>query len=202
MKKKHRPLLYLGIAVLIAAATYIAERPNEPRVSDTSVQYFIPEFDRANVARVEIEQFLDGAELRRDGKNWLVAERVTPAKAELLAREGATAPEPVWKPADHTRVMSALSSFGGLEEGLSVSANPENQRLYQVDRAGVAVRGFDAQGKAIFDVVVGRNGPDLVGTYMRRAGEDRVWLVNRPIVGAFSPVASDWVTPSQQPETR
>ena len=194
MTKKHHPLIYLGIAVLIAAATYIAERPDEPRISDTSAQVFVPGYDTADVARVEIEQLLDGAELRRDGDAWQVAERATPAKSELLAKEGAAAPAQAWKPADHTRVMSALGSLSGLEEGLSVSANPENQRLYQVDRAGVAVRGYDAQGKPLFDIVVGRNGPDLMGTYVRRAGEDRVWLVNRPIVGAFSPVASDWET--------
>ena len=194
MTKKHRPLIYLGIAVLIAAATFIAERPDEPRISDTSARVFVPGYDTADVARVEIEQLLDGAELRRDGDAWQVAGRTTPMKAELLAKEGAGAPAQEWKPADHTRVMSALGSLSGLEEGLSVSANPENQRLYQVDRAGVAVRGYDAQGKLLFDIVIGRNGPDLMGTYVRRAGEDRVWLVNRPIVGAFSPVASDWET--------
>lgn len=190
--KNKRPLIFLGLAILLALVVVALERPERPRVDDGSEAYFIPDYDSADVDRVEVEQLLDGVELRRDGENWKVVERITPLQRELLGKEGKPFPETIPRRANHTRVTSALGSFGGLEAGVLVSDNPEKESLYQVDRGGVTVRGFDKAGKMIFDVVVGKSGPDFSSSYIRRADEAKVFLVRRPLVGAFSPRADDW----------
>jgi len=190
--KNRRPLIYLSVAVLVVMATFIVERPDDERISDVSAKYLIDGYDSAKVASFEVTQLMDGAQLRREGEGWAVAELASPAKRELFAAEGRYPPEANWVQAESVRVNSALGSFGGLEEGLFVSDNPEKQHEYRVDAAGVSVRGYDSDGNKLFDVIVGKSGPDFMGTYVRREGENRVWLVNRPIVGAFSPRASDW----------
>ena len=196
--KDKRPLLYLAVALLVVIATFIVERPEDSRLSDVSSVYLVDDFDFAKVASFEVTQLMDGAQLKREGDGWLVSELASPARRELLAKNGEAAPEVKWVPADGTRVKSALGGFGGLEEGLFVSDNLDKQHMYQVDAAGVSVRGYDADGNKLFDVIVGKNGPDFMGTFVRRAGENRVWLVNRPLVGAFSPRAADWQAREKQ----
>lgn len=189
---KHRPFLYLGLALAFALVVLAVERPNRPRIDDAKDGYFLPGFDSKNISRIEVEQLLDGVDLKRDGNAWLVADRITPLKKELLQKEGRSEPEQRWHLADHTRVTSALGSFGGLGDGILVSDNVEKQPLYQLDRGGVLVKGFDAGGKEVLAVVVGKSGPDFTSTYIRRMNDDRVFLVHRPLMGTFSAIADDW----------
>jgi len=190
--KDKRPLLYLAAAVIVVAVVYLVERPEEQRIDDSSYDYLVDDFDVERIDRFEVRQLLDGAAIKRGDKGWLVSDLATEAKKELLATEGRELPEEIWHPADSLRVEAALSRFGGLQEGLLVSDNAQNRSAYRVDASGVAVRAMDSSGKELFDLVIGKNGPDLVGTYVRRAGEDDVWLVGRPLVGVFSPRAADW----------
>lgn len=187
-----RPIIYLGIALAVALAILLIERPERPRVGGVSEEYFIPGYDSAKIQRVEVEQLVDGCTLKREGDGWLVSDLTTPLRKELLDKEGREAPQERWFTADRARVGGALGAFGGLEQGVVVSDNPGKQSLYQVDKAGVSVRAFDSDGKEITDVVVGKNGPDFSSTYIRRADGDRVYLIRRSIVGMFSPRAFDW----------
>lgn len=190
--KNKRSLIFLGIALLIAAIVLVVEPPENFRINDSHEKQFIKDFDSANIMRIEVEQFLDGAELKRDGNKWLVTSYLTSAKKELLGKEEKPLPTTQWHITDHARVESALGFFGGLQEGVLVSNNPQKQSLYQLDAAGVAVRGFDTNEREIFDIVVGKAGPDFSSTYIRRADDANVYLINRPIVGVFSPNATDW----------
>ena len=187
-----RPLIYLAAAVIVVAVVYFVERPSEPRIDDSSYDYLVDDFDVDRIDRFEVRQLQGGAAIRRGEKGWLVSDLATEAKKELTAKEGREIPEESWRPADSLRVEAALSRFGGLQEGLLVSDNADNRPAYRVDASGVAVRALDPSGKELFDLVIGKNGPDLIGTYVRRAGEDDVWLVGRPLFGVCSPRAADW----------
>lgn len=184
--KNKRPLIYLAAAIIIAFGILWIERPENPRINDVTESYFIPGFDSKNIDKIEIAQLTDGVEIKRDGDNWQVADRNS---------RGGVSPPAGWRLADHSRVSSALGSFGGLENGPLVSENPDKQSLYRVDdTSGLKVRGYDASGKITFDVVIGKNGPDFASTYIRRANENKVYLINRPITGVFSTRADDWLT--------
>lgn len=190
--KNKRPLIYLAIVVASAIAVLFIERPEKMRVNDVSEGFFIPEFDSAKIVQVEINQLIDSAVLKRDGEKWLVSENITPLKKELIEKEGRAATSERWYRADELRVSSALGSFGALEKGVVVSKNPDKRALYQVDAAGLDVNLIDADNKSIVHVIIGKNGPDLASSYVRKKDEDTVYLVRRPITGAFSPRAKDW----------
>ncbi|MFH0800060.1 MAG: DUF4340 domain-containing protein, partial [Pseudomonadota bacterium] len=193
MSPNKRPLIYLAVAIVAALAILVIEGPERFRPGGSSENYFIPDFDSANVTRVEVDQLVDGVVLEREGEGWKVSELVTPMKKGLLEKEGRPLPETKWRAADRTRINSALGSFGGLAEGVLVSENPEKQALYQAsDVLGLKVRALGAEGKPIVDVVIGKSGPDFESTYVRKAGEGRVYLVRRALVGMFSSRADDW----------
>jgi Domain of unknown function (DUF4340) len=188
-----RPFIWLLIVLAVAGAIFVLARPDRPRVDTASEAMLIQDFASERVARVEIAQLLDGAVLAREPDGWLVAELPTAMRRELLVKEGRPLPPEEWRRADGTRVASALGSFGGLSEGVVVSENPEKRSLYQVDATGLAVRLIDADGKTVADLVIGKSGPDFGSSYVRRADENAVRLIDRLLVGVFSPVASDWL---------
>jgi len=190
--KINRPIIFLLIALAIAAFVLLIEDPRRPRVDDAGEATFSPGFDSDRVKTIEVSRLIDGARLRRDGERWLVSEMITPLRNELVIKESGRRPGERWHRADRTRVTSALGSFGGLGRGVVVSTKEENRRLYQVDATGLRVRLLDEAGEAIDDVIIGKNGPDMASSYIRRADEDEVYLVGRALAGVFSPNASDW----------
>lgn len=191
MKTRH-PIILLLVAIAIAIAVIMIENPERSRVDDIEGTYFSPGFDSANVERVEVTQLLSGAELKHDGDRWLVSEFASPIAKDLAAKEGRAMPEKRWFRAGRGRVTSALGSFGGLEQGVVVSSNEDKRALFRVEATGLRVRILGKDGEVIEDLIVGKNGPDLASNYIRRTDEDDVYLVRRPLVGAFSPVFSDW----------
>lgn len=190
--KKWYPIVLLISAIVIAIAAIVVENPMRSRVDDVAGKTFSPGFDSTKVERIQIQQLLSGAELRRDGDRWLVSEIASPIREQLLKKEGREGPERRWFRADRSRVVGALGHFGGLPEGVVVSTNREKQAVYQVEATGLRIRLFGRNDEVIEDVIIGRNGPDLASNYVRRPDADEVHLVSRPLTGVFSPKALDW----------
>lgn len=194
-----RSLLYL-LAVIIAAIVIIGiERPFESRVARNADEYLIPDYDTKDVAFIEIQQLTDGVKLKREGKNWIASDVITPLKERLYEDEGKIAASPSWHDADRTRVMSALGSISGLSKGVMVSKRADNHKLYRVGPAGIHVIALDDDKEPIFDIVIGKNGPDFTSNYVRFFDSDEVYLVGRVLTGIFSPMANDWIV--EEPET-
>ncbi len=195
MKRTWRPFLYLGIAVVVALVILIVENPERPRVEDVAEQPLIadPNYDVAAVERVEISQLISGTQLKREETKWLVEEMVTPLRKQLLQEEERALPILRWHLADAERIENALGVFSGLMEGTLVSDNPEKQALYQVDdQTGLRLVLSGKNDRKIADLIIGKSGPDATSTYVRREGENRVFLVPRTLVGRFSPEERDW----------
>ncbi len=49
-------------------------------------------------------------------------------------------------------------------------------------KRGVTVQCLDAQGAVLLDLIVGKQGSDLLSTYVRRSGDDAVVAVNKALV--------------------
>lgn len=190
--KRFYPIILLLVAIAIAIAVIIIEDPTRSRVDDVAGKTFSPGFDADEVQRIQITHLLSGAEIKRDGDRWLVSESVTPIKDELLTREGRESPRMRWFRADRARIVSTLGNFGGLPEGVVVSSNRDKQAIYGVDATGLRIKLIGKGGETIEDVIIGRNGPDLVSNYVRRPDADEVFLIGRPLAGVFSPSALDW----------
>jgi len=188
-----RPAIYLLAAIALGIAVLLIENPDKPRVDDSVSAYLIPNFASSEVHRMEISQLISGAQLERTEDGWRVAQMPPAIKEELYEKEGRDLPQADWQPADRSRVETALGSFGGLEAGVVVSRNPENRRHYQLGPAGLKLRLLGEDGEVIADLIIGKSGQDFGSTYVMKRGTEAVLLVRRPLVGAFSPDASDWL---------
>lgn len=190
--KNKKPLIFLALAILFALVVLTLERPETPRVDSVDESYFLPGFDSAKVARIDVLQIIDGTEIYREGDSWMVKSILTPAKQSLNDKEGVAAPEEKSFPADAARVNSAIGIFTGLTKGTVASDNPEKKDIYQVGVTGTTVKLFDNADKPIGEFVIGKNGPDFTSSYVRFNGEDDVFLVNRSLGGLFSARTNDW----------
>ena len=187
-----RPLFTLVTVGIIAAIVLLWQRPDKLPQADTQQNLFFPDYDAKQVVHIEIEQLLYGAQLKKVGEDWQVASLVSRAKQDLLKNELRPMPKITWSPADRSRINAALGVFGDLERGVVVSRNPEKQALYQVGAQGLQVRLFDAQQQLLGNIIIGKNGPDVVSSYARRADELEVYLLSQSLLGVFSIEADDW----------
>jgi hypothetical protein len=194
-----KPLIYLGIAVVFAIVVIAIENPFGPRLGDSDANYLLKDYNSKDVEFVEVEQLIDGAKLKREGNTWIVSEIVTPLKKELYEKDKKDVPVQEWKTADADRINTALGVMSGLERGSLVSTNPDNQRGYLVGPEGLKVKAIDKDKKVIFDIVIGKNGPDFTSNYIKEAGRNDVRLVPRNLIGIFSPRASDWELKEEKP---
>ncbi|MBT3182270.1 MAG: DUF4340 domain-containing protein [Deltaproteobacteria bacterium] len=189
-----RPFAYLGAAAIVAIVIIFIDNPFGNRVDDASFDYFVPGFDVHNIQRFDVEQMIDGSQVRRsDDVKWEAAEKTTALKENLLKNEKRQKPQAAWKEADTSRVLGALGSFGGLSKGILVSTNPEKRHIYQVGPTGLHVIAFDKSDEIVLNVIIGKGGPDFMSTYVRPFDKNEVYLVNRNLTGIFSPRSSDWL---------
>lgn len=102
--------------------------------------------------------------------------------------------------ADGPGILRLLETLTALEEGALASDNPAKRGLYEVDAGkGIAVRLEGEGGKVLAEFTVGKTGPDFASSYLRREGEDRVWLVSRDLRLEFSRPESAWEAPEPPP---
>lgn len=187
-----RRIIYLCVVLLIALVVLIIERPDLLKRGDASFEPLISDYDADRVQRIEIEQLLSGVQVKKVNESWMVADMSTPLRDELNEREGVQEAEKQWFPTNEDVVKRALSAFDGLQRGIVVSMNPENQETYQVKGPlGLRVRLFGAKGP-LANVVIGKSSPDYSGNYVHVADGDEVLLVNKTLTGLFPAAVTDW----------
>ena len=184
MKNRYAMMILLG-ALVVTLVIIAIEKPSEAP--------FISDYDVDDVWHIEVSQLLDETTLKREGSGWIVAESPTPLKEELLKGEGREIPAIEWRPALESRISHALKILGNLDEGIVVSRRADKRALYRVDATGLHIKLAATDGRIIADVWIGKNGPDYGSSYIRRADEDEIYIVRRPLLGLFSPVATDWL---------
>ncbi len=96
-----------------------------------------------------------------------------------------------WFRADREMAGQVVDFLDGLNGGTVVSRNPSRRSSFQVDDQGALGVAVLAGGRKVADFLVGGQGPDLFGGYVRPRGADEVVLVKgniRPLLE--KPVAS------------
>jgi hypothetical protein len=70
------------------------------------------------------------------------------------------------------------------------SAHPQ----WQTNDMGTHVKAYDAAGQILADLYIGKLGPDMVSTYVRREGATEVHLAAGHVGGAFPARPEAWKT--------
>lgn len=180
-----RNLILLVVFIALAAVVYLMfYQPAEPpEAKEEKLMY--PNFDMAKAAKVEMMNVIKHEILEKRGDEWVVgAKDKLPKQPTPEPKEGETpAPEPTEPPveyfkADQDAVQKLLEIVKNLEKKELASKNKEKHKQFQIDNMqGVEVLVSDNTGTEMAHFIVGKYGPDFSSTYVAKAGQDEVYLV-------------------------
>ena len=187
MNKKHIGI-FLGITVIVLIAAVIAVNKQQSSVINKQAgAYLFPGLEAKinNIAKIEVVKGQDHVTIEHTDNSWQIAEKdqypadLSKIKEVVLKIAAFTTVEPKTKLADN---------YGKL--------NVEDPTAENAKSVQVTLK--DSAGNELASVIVGRTesgGFTSVGqdkTYVRKAQDDQVWLVNGGLVVNEAP--SNWVT--------
>lgn len=195
MKRTNKnPVIYLCIVTIVATIVWMIEKPSKPRHGTTETLSLFAELDPAKVTSVQIEHLINGIQLKRHLYNWTVSEFETDMANDLSQKEGK-----IFTPssdqkiiADKIKVQLLLDTLKNTKVETIISSNPEKQAQLQVNKLGLQIRAHDSSGNVLAHLYVGKNGPDYMTTYVRKEGDNNVYLVKQYLGPLFAPQLDAW----------
>ncbi len=169
----------LAVAFMLLGVLYfLVEQPFGTRQKKEPVS-FIADFEKgkADAAAVFIKTPAKGSvQLKKNETgSWTVALQETTYAADMAV------------------ISSLLDAVAKLKEDTVASRNPQNFDGFEVtEEKAVEVRIDDGAQKALAHFYVGKNGPDIFSTYIRKKDSNTVLLVNSLLKNVFDREPKDW----------
>lgn len=91
------------------------------------------------------------------------------------------------EPGYHKNVQQVLYTFKDLEKDELASTNPEKKSVFNVTKEAAIQVALKNGEEQVAKLYIGKRGPDHLSTYVRKEGEDRVWLVKDVLSPIFRP---------------
>jgi hypothetical protein len=154
---KPRTTIFLAAVLVVLALAATAFNASRKRQESSLGKPIFPALVAAKVDGIDVLGGGRTVELRRPGKDWLVA------------TEGS-------QPADPKIPQQLIEAIDKLSTRTLISISKETHAGFQVDTTGFTVR-LRQGDKALAEFIVGKPGPDFMSTYIRPAGGDKVYLV-------------------------
>jgi hypothetical protein len=179
MMTARRSLIFAAFAVLaLAIALFVANQGSETTQGDLVPLY--PELkaqaDSISALRIYKAGDTRAVEIVRKGDQWTLTERNGYPVASLQARN----------------LIRSLANAAVLEEKTSDRAKYTALSVEDVTAPNANSVRLEIEGpSAPINLIVGKTGPDVKSSYVRRVGEVRSWLVNEHISAAAEP--RDWL---------
>ena len=174
---KTKQLLILGaIFVVLVVVVLLFENPfgqseYEKKV-ETAIPLF-PNFDKEQVAKIEIIATGETTTLSKQDSNWVVASMNN-------------------YPADSEGITELLSKVAGFKNTQRVSNNPEKQAEFEVDSTGVEAKLMDTNDKLLAHLFVGKTTPGFLSSYVRAADANDVYVAQGYLQSVFDKGERTW----------
>ena len=168
-------LTLVAILIILGIAVYLFERGGVREQQGASPQATIfPAFKTEQAAAIEIKTRGKTVSLVKKG-NWLVA----------LNGD--------YYPADKGEVENIFKTLNNMQRESIVSTDPNKYPVFELDPVnGAEVKISRSDHTLLAHFFVGKNGPDLISTYIRIGGEKDVLLLSGMIKPAFDKELKDW----------
>ena len=174
---KTKQLLILGcIFVVLAIVVIVFENPFGKTEYEKKVEAampLFPDFDKEQVAKIEIIAIDGTATLVKQESNWVVASMDN-------------------YPADNDGVAELLTKVGEFKNTQRVSSNPEKQAEFEVDSTGVEAKLMDANDKLLAHLFVGKTTPGFLSSYVRPADSNDVYVAQGYLQSVFNKGTRTW----------
>lgn len=195
----------LGIAILAAGGVWQWERTHQP-VHIVKLTPLLPNFHAEQVAKIEIEQMLDGLVIEKTGDHWEVHQTTTALRDAVRAEAASPTPsstptatpielpdlDQTSYPADAAQMQSAFNALRtSITTGL-VARSGAQQDALQVGKLALRVRALDAIGTELVNIRIGKQGPDFLSSYVRIGSRTDVYLVRDQLRARFPTQIANW----------
>jgi len=161
---------------VLLLAVFIIEGPISKRGKEKAAEESIlfPGFEVDQVSSVEIKTKDRQVKLNKEDETWLVATSGN-------------------YPADPEAVDTMLGKVKDLRSALTASKSADKHSQFEVDsESGVEVKMLGTGEDVLAHFFVGKMGPDYMSTYVRKADEDEVLLVNEYLKSIFDKGTRGW----------
>lgn len=172
--KTKQILILLGILVVLFIAVLISKNPFSKYEKESEIQSLFANFDKNNVAKIEISKSDRTTVLTKNGDKWLV---------ETMDNYSA----------DQEEVKKLLDKVSEFNTDQLISKNPEKQSVFEVDdSSGIEAKLSDSDGEVLAHFFVGKSGPDFMSAYVRKAESDKVYLMDGYLSSIFDKGERGW----------
>lgn len=160
--KRSTLLTFLVLVALVLIVVFLekpfAKRGN--REVKTDVETFFPEYNADSVQKIVIStRTRTPVQFVKHDNEWWVLDGGEEYPTDVKSMDG---------------LLDKVDQFT-MDE--LVSTNAEKHPMFEVDESGVDVRMLGSGDTVLAHFIVGKNGPDFLSTYLRRADEDEVYKV-------------------------
>ena len=159
------------LLALVLAVVLVLQQPGEQSASPEEGDMLVT-YDSAAIDRLDIASPAGSITIEKEGSTWMLT---APLRAVAASKS----------------VLSAIGKARSLRMKSLVSSNPQKQGMFQVDSAGTLVRLYE-KGTERAAFRVGKPGTTYTETYVRREGDNGVYLTDGMIGQTFSHTPRDW----------
>lgn len=176
MKPKQN-LILLIVLIVFAAVVLLVERPfeNKAEKAREEAPLFFPGLPLDKVKKIEVKKPDNSlVTLKNQDNVWYVADKEDyPADAEV--------------------VKGVLEKVKNLKQINLASRKKEKHELLEVKEGkALGVKLSDAEGTPLVDLLIGKSGPDILSTYVRKAEADEVYLDEGMLRSDFDRGVNAW----------
>ena len=163
-------MFFLLLVVLIFENPF-GKSEHEKKV-ETATPLF-PNFDKEQVAKIEIIAIDGTTTLSKQNGNWIVTSMDN-------------------YPADSEGIAELLTKVGEFKNTQRVSNNPEKQAEFEVDSTGVEAKLMDENDKLLAHLFVGKTTPGFLSSYVRPADSNDVYVAQGYLQSVFNKGTRTW----------
>ena len=174
--KTKQLLIFGAIFVVLAIVVLLFENPfgqseYEKKV-ETAAPLF-PNFNKEEVAQIEIVANAETTTLSKQDSNWIVASMNN-------------------YPADSEGITELLSKVAEFKNTQRVSNNPDKQAEFEVDSTGVEAKLMDANGTLLAHLFIGKTTSGFLSSYVRVADSNDVYVAQGYLQSVFDKGTRTW----------
>lgn len=197
MKKIPRPYLYLLLALSVAVLVWFLERPTAEKTGDILNKPLFSNLQADQVVSIKIEHLFNGVRLEKQNGEWQIAEIKTEMKKNLeKSEEKKSVPKQTgekWEKVDSGKLATALDILLDTQAVSLAGNNPERHGTFEVNPIGEQIRLFDKDGKMLEHFYLGKAGVAFMEGYIRKEGQNEVYLANKFLRPYFPATVEGWV---------
>lgn len=168
--------IFIGIFIILFLFAYLYEREtNKGEQKSLSEILLFPDFKPEQAVEIQIKSKEKTVVLTKKAEKWMVA------------LNGG------YYPADIEGVENVFKTIKGMHRECIISTDPAKYPLFELDeKNGLDVKIKGTGNSKLAHFYVGKNGPDLFSTYIRKEGEKEVLLLSGILKANFEKELREW----------